>query len=37
LLLQHHANITTTLKKLGYVYITIDLEGFHSGSMDQNI
>ena len=22
------------LKKLGYVYITLDLEGFRSGSMD---
>ncbi|MGB3224038.1 MAG: hypothetical protein WBB23_14640, partial [Desulforhopalus sp.] len=37
LLIQHRENITNTLNKLGYAYITIDLEGFHSGSMDRNI
>ncbi len=37
LLLQHRASIITTLKKLGYMYITIDLEGFRSGSMDRTI
>jgi len=37
LLLQHRDCIISTLKKLGYVYISVDLEGFHSGSMDRNI
>lgn len=35
LLLEHRADIIHYLKKLGYEYITIDLEGFHSGSMDK--
>ena len=26
--------ITEYLKKLGYTYITLDMEGFRSGSMD---
>lgn len=29
--------ITEFLQKLGYIYITLDLEGFRSGSMDINI
>ena len=29
------ANIVTRLKKLGYVYITLDLEGYRSGSMNE--
>lgn len=29
--------IATYLKKLGYAYITLDLEGFRSGSMDINL
>lgn len=37
LLLHQRDSITNFLKKLGYVYITLDLEGFHSGSMDRNI
>ena len=28
--------IINELKKLGYTYLTIDLEGYRSGSMDQN-
>jgi uncharacterized protein len=26
--------VTTTLKELGYHYVTLDLEGFRSGSMN---
>ena len=29
--------ILQTLKKLGFSYITLDLEGFRSGSMDRNV
>lgn len=32
--LQHAEKITGHLKKLGFSYITLDLEGFRSGSMD---
>lgn len=31
---EHREAVTEYLKKLGYVYITLDLEGFRSGSMD---
>lgn len=34
LFLAHRSEITAYLKKLGYRYITLDLEGFRSGSMD---
>ena len=34
LLLQHRERIVLFLKDLGFAYVTIDLEGFHSGSMD---
>lgn len=37
LLLQHRRAVTGYLKKLGYSYITLDLEGFRSGSMDIGI
>ncbi|MDO5402443.1 MAG: ATP-dependent sacrificial sulfur transferase LarE [Eubacteriales bacterium] len=33
-LVDYACEITDVLKKLGFVYITIDLEGFRSGSMD---
>lgn len=33
-LLEHREEIITELKKLGFIYITVDLEGFRSGSMD---
>lgn len=33
-LIEHRIEITAELKKLGFVYITVDLEGFRSGSMD---
>jgi len=36
-ILMHKGDIITYLKKLGYIYITIDLEGFRSGSMDINL
>lgn len=32
--LEHRTEITATLKKMGFSYITLDLEGFRSGSMD---
>ena len=35
--LQYHNRIVNYLKNAGYTYITLDLEGFHSGSMDRNI
>lgn len=34
LLLQHREEIISCIKKLGYPYVTLDLEGFRSGSMD---
>lgn len=36
-ILTHKEEIITYLKNLGYAYITIDLEGFRSGSMDVNL
>ena len=35
--LEHKKEITDYLKSLGFVYITLDLEGFRSGSMDVGI
>lgn len=37
LLFQHRQEIILYLKNLGYTYITLDLEGFRSGSMDIDI
>lgn len=34
LFLSHRSEITAYLKHLGYLYVTLDLEGFRSGSMD---
>ncbi len=36
-LIEHSEEITSYLKELGYCYITLDMEGFRSGSMDINI
>ncbi len=36
-ILEHRIDVISYLKKLGYVYINIDLEGFRSGSMDYYI
>ncbi len=36
-LLENKKAITEKLKSLGYIYITLDLEGFRSGSMDIGI
>jgi uncharacterized protein len=36
-ILQHKTEITESLKQLGFAYITIDLEGFRSGSMDYKL
>jgi uncharacterized protein len=33
-LVEHSKNIVAYLKELGYPYVTVDLEGFRSGSMD---
>ncbi len=37
LFLQKKEEITQMLQSLGFVYITLDLEGFRSGSMDINV
>lgn len=37
ILVQRRAEVTEHLKQLGYRYITLDLEGFRSGSMDVDI
>lgn len=36
-LMEHREEILSHLKDLGYHYITLDLEGFRSGSMDEGI
>lgn len=36
-LLEHREDIVSYLKNLGYGYVTVDLEGFRSGSMDYKI
>ena len=36
-LLSHRKSIFAELKKIGYDYITLDIEGYRSGSMDINI
>lgn len=36
-LLEHREKVVEFLKDLGYLYITLDLEGFRSGSMDIEI
>jgi uncharacterized protein len=36
-LLQERASIISFMKNIGFCYITIDLEGFRSGSMDINV
>lgn len=33
--MEHREGIVRYLKKLGYTYVTLDLEGFRSGSMDE--
>lgn len=37
MLVEHREEIMISLKELGYTYVTLDLEGFRSGSMDVNI
>lgn len=37
IVLDHKEDIISYLKDLGYTYVTIDLEGFRSGSMDINL
>lgn len=36
-LVERRKEIISALKELGYTYVTLDLEGFRSGSMDVNI
>lgn len=36
-ILKHRSDIISYLKNLGYAYVTVDLEGFRSGSMDYKI
>ena len=33
----NNENITERLKRLGYVYVTVDLQGFRSGSMNDQL
>ena len=35
-ILEKNRDIVDYFKSLGYIYVTIDLEGFRSGSMDYN-
>lgn len=35
LVMAHYAAIVDELKRLGYVYVTLDLQGFRSGSMNE--
>ncbi len=37
IILEHRANLVEKLKALGYTYVTLDLEGFRSGSMNEGI
>lgn len=37
LLMEHRQEVTAFLKGLGYFYVTLDLEGFRSGSMDVHL
>lgn len=32
--MEHRMEIVTALENLGFVYVTLDLKGFRSGSMD---
>ena len=36
-LLSHRKTIIAELKKIGYDYVTLDIEGYRSGSMDIGI
>ncbi len=36
-LIDHSEKIVKFLKGLGFIYITLDIEGFRSGSMDINL
>jgi uncharacterized protein len=36
-LLEHRTEIVATLKTIGYAYVTLDLAGFRSGSMNDVI
>jgi uncharacterized protein len=34
-ILSHREEIIADLKKLGYLYVTLDLEGYRTGSMNE--
>jgi uncharacterized protein len=34
-LLAMHGDVTSTLKSIGFLYVTLDIEGYRSGSMDE--
>jgi uncharacterized protein len=34
-ILEHHALVAKTLSSMGFMYVTLDLEGYRSGSMDE--
>ena len=35
LVVERHEEIVARLKELGYIYVTLDLQGFRSGSMNE--
>lgn len=37
LLMEHRQRVLRRLKEIGYAYVTLDLQGFRSGSMDENM
>lgn len=37
ILLQNREQVVSCIKDLGYQYVTMDLEGFRSGSMDAGV
>jgi uncharacterized protein len=37
IILEHRGDLVEKFKALGYTYVTLDLEGFRSGSMNEGI
>ncbi len=35
--LEHHAEISETLQKIGFKYVTLDLQGYRTGSMNETL
>ena len=36
-LLEHREEIVTTFKKFGFTYVTMDLQGYRMGSMNETL